>query len=107
MFAEGPVRSGRAGANSSTEMTERSVMPRPSTYPVFERPSGWNALLPPRAPKTKAELEAVYEYVVIGAGYTGLAVARRLAELNSSATILLLGQRRSGREPRGAIQALS
>ena len=77
-------------------------MPRPSTYPVFERPSGWNALLPPRAPKTTAALEAVYEYVVIGAGYTGLAVARRLAELNSSATILLLeateiGEGTSGR----------
>jgi hypothetical protein len=59
-------------------------MPRPSTYPVFERPSGWNALLPPRVPKTSAALKTDYEYAVIGAGYTGLAVARRLAELNPS-----------------------
>ena len=77
-------------------------MPRPSTYPVFERPSGWNALLPPRVPKTGAALKTVYEYAVIGAGYTGLAVARRLAELNPSATILLIeateiGEGTSGR----------
>jgi glycine/D-amino acid oxidase-like deaminating enzyme len=58
--------------------------------------------LPPRIPKDQITLEASYEYVVVGAGYTGLAVARRLAELNSSATILLLeatqiGEGTSGR----------
>ncbi|AHG65526.1 NAD(P)/FAD-dependent oxidoreductase [Advenella mimigardefordensis] len=61
-----------------------------TTYPVYESRSGWNALLPARTAKTAIAIEKKYDFIVIGAGYTGLAAARRLAELNSSASILVL-----------------
>ena len=61
-----------------------------TTYPVYESRSGWNSLLPARTTKTISALEKKYDFIVIGAGYTGLAAARRLAELNASANILVL-----------------
>lgn len=65
-------------------------MANAATYPIYNRSSGWNALLPKRTIKTPVDLDASYEFVIIGAGYTGLAVARRLAELSSPANILLI-----------------
>lgn len=61
-----------------------------TTYPVYESRSGWNSLLPARTAKTNSVIENKYDFIVIGAGYTGLAAARRLAELNGSASILVL-----------------
>ena len=61
-----------------------------TTYPVYESRSGWNALLPARTAKTTISIEKKYDFIVIGAGYTGLAAARRLAELNASASILVV-----------------
>ncbi len=52
-----------------------------SPLPVHHDPCGWNAMLPPRAPRPPAQGELRVKYAVIGAGYTGLAAARRLAEL--------------------------
>ena len=49
------------------------------TYPAYPERCGFNALLPPRAPRPRAEGDIVADHVVVGAGYTGLAVARRLA----------------------------
>lgn len=60
------------------------------TYPVYETRSGWNSLLPKRSSNTAVKIESSYDFVVIGAGFTGLAVARRLAELNPSAEVLVL-----------------
>ncbi|HBP28075.1 MAG: NAD(P)/FAD-dependent oxidoreductase [Advenella sp.] len=61
-----------------------------TTYPVYESRSGWNSLLPARTAKTNISIQSKYDFIVIGAGYTGLAAARRLAELNASASILVL-----------------
>ena len=64
-------------------------MPSPATYPVYRSRCGWNAILPARAHRPVVKIDSSYEFVVIGAGYTGLAAARRLAELNPAAHILL------------------
>lgn len=59
----------------------------PSPLPVHHDPCGWNAMLPPRAPKPAATGDIRVKYAVVGAGYTGLAAARRLAELDPQADI--------------------
>nr|WP_291977105.1 FAD-dependent oxidoreductase [Chelatococcus sp.] len=69
---------------------ESSAVSRATTYPIAESRCGWNALLPPRPPKTVVKIGTSYEYAVIGGGYTGLAAARRLAELAPAASILLI-----------------
>lgn len=66
-------------------MSERSQ----GLHPLYLRPSGWNALLPARAPKTSIPAARRFKTVVIGGGYTGLAVARRLAQLEPSDTVLV------------------
>src|SRR5690606_21956445 len=60
------------------------------------------ALLPPRVAATEAPAGRNFPAVVIGAGYTGLATARRLAELRPGEQVLLIdasviGEGASGR----------
>ncbi len=52
--------------------------------------SGWNAILPqtPRFPKL--EVDALADFVIIGAGFAGLAAARKLRELEPKASIVIL-----------------
>lgn len=58
--------------------------------------SGWYAVLPepPQAERLKGELTA--DWVVVGAGFTGLAAARRLAEMAPEARVILVEQHRFG-----------
>lgn len=70
--------------------------------PCYKSPSGWNALLPPRAAADGLPKDRRFRSVVVGAGYTGLAAARRLAELHPEEEVLLLeaatiGEGASGR----------
>lgn len=51
---------------------------------------GWNALLGQRSPKPKAEGAIRAKYAVVGAGFTGLAAARRLAELEPASEIAVV-----------------
>lgn len=72
------------------------------TFPAYPDPCGFNALLPPRQPKAEARGDITADYVIIGAGYTGLAAARRLAELKPQARIVVIeatevGEGSSGR----------
>nr|WP_152033768.1 FAD-binding oxidoreductase [Bradyrhizobium sp. DOA9] len=53
-------------------------------------PSGWNALLPPRSPHDKPPKEHRFHSIVVGAGYTGLAAARRMAELLPDKEVLVI-----------------
>ena len=76
-------------------------MPRP-TFPDYPDRCGWNAMLPPRTPAPVARGDIRADYAVVGAGYTGLAAARRLAELDPQARIVVLdaaevGEGSSGR----------
>ena len=72
------------------------------TYPSYSDKCGWNALLPPRQPKASANGAISAKYAVVGAGFTGLAVARRLSELDPTSEIVILeattiGEGSSGR----------
>ena len=76
-------------------------MQRP-TFPAYPDQSGFNALLPPRTPYAEAKGDIAADHVVVGAGYTGLAAARRLAELQPQARIMVIeatevGEGSSGR----------
>ena len=57
---------------------------------------GWYAILPPPAPANRLRGQQVADWVVVGAGVTGLAAARRLAELAPEARIILLDSYRVG-----------
>ncbi len=70
--------------------------------PGYATRSGWNALLPPRTPTPPLQGSLTVKYLVIGAGFAGLATARRLAELDRDAEVLVLdagtvGESASGR----------
>ncbi|HWD12611.1 FAD-dependent oxidoreductase [Pseudochrobactrum sp. sp1633] len=60
------------------------------TYPDYSNICGWNAMLPPRSPRPPLDGDVTVDYAVIGAGYTGLAVARRLRELRPDARIAVV-----------------
>lgn len=48
--------------------------------PTVDRTNGWSAYLPPRTPRPSLNKDVAVDWVVLGAGYAGLAAARRLAE---------------------------
>ena len=58
--------------------------------------SGWYAVLPEPAPANRLQGDQVADWVVVGAGVTGLAAARRLGELAPDARVLLLDEYRVG-----------
>jgi glycine/D-amino acid oxidase-like deaminating enzyme len=73
-----------------------------TTFPSYQASSGWNDLLAKRTPLTRAPAEKYFDAIVIGAGVTGLAAARRMAEIEPQARILLvdastIGEGSSGR----------
>ena len=57
---------------------------------------GWYAILPEPAPANPLKGEQTADWVVVGAGVTGLAAARRLGELAPDARVLLLDEHRVG-----------
>jgi glycine/D-amino acid oxidase-like deaminating enzyme len=61
-------------------------------YPTDQH--GWAELLPERTAGLPLQGDQRVSWVVVGAGFTGLACARRLAELHPDAKILLLEARR-------------
>jgi len=58
--------------------------------PHNDRHNGWSALLPERRPNPVLEHAHEADFLIIGAGYAGLAAARRLAELRPDAHIIVL-----------------
>ena len=58
--------------------------------------SGWYGILPEPEPANRLKGDQVADWVVVGAGVTGLAAARRLGELAPDARVLLLDQYRVG-----------
>lgn len=59
-------------------------------FPSYPDVCGWNAMLPPRAPNAAATGTISAKYAIVGAGFTGLAAARRLNELDPGAEIVVL-----------------
>ena len=64
-------------------------------------PAAWNALLPPPGPAQPLEGGITADFLVIGAGFAGLAAARRLSQLCPGAEIVLLDAVRVGEGPAG------
>jgi glycine/D-amino acid oxidase-like deaminating enzyme len=60
------------------------------TYPKYTNLCGWNAMLPARQARAALTGELTVDYAVVGAGYTGFAVARRIQELDPQARIAVL-----------------
>jgi glycine/D-amino acid oxidase-like deaminating enzyme len=76
--------------------------------PRDEGPAGWGALLPPRVPRSPLDGAVRADWTVLGAGFTGLAAARRLAEARPGDLIvvvdaLAVGEGASGRNSGFAI----
>ena len=63
--------------------------------------AGWNQLLPARQPQPILENDIDADYLIIGAGFAGLAAARRLMQLEKGAKIVLLEARQVGEGPSG------
>lgn len=57
---------------------------------------GWYSILPEQAPPTRLKGQQTADWVVVGAGVTGLAAARRLGELNPDARVVLIENYRVG-----------
>ena len=77
-------------------------------FPVNDSTNGWSRILPARPPQPALSGQQRVNWVVIGAGYVGLAAARRLAENRPDDSILLLesgevGENASGRNSGFAI----
>lgn len=76
--------------------------------PADDRTNGWSALLPARLPSAPLQGDLDVDWVVVGAGYAGVAAARQLARLQPSASIALIeagvvGENASGRNSGFAI----
>jgi glycine/D-amino acid oxidase-like deaminating enzyme len=61
----------------------------------------WNALLPPNRSYPVAEGNQTADFIVIGAGFAGLAAARRLHQLNPTSKIVILEARKIAEGPCG------
>lgn len=64
-------------------------------------PAAWNELLPDPGPVTSLEGKQTADWVVVGAGFAGLAAARRLAQLAPQDRIVVLEARRVADGPGG------
>lgn len=87
--------------NNMTSDWSPTVPPR-ATYPIYETRSGWNELLPKQNTPHPPHVQDSYDFIIIGGGFTGLAAGRRLAQLDPSASILIIeasqiGEGSSGR----------
>ncbi len=83
-------------------------MRRVNHLPLNDKTNGWSRILSSRTPKGSLETEVYAHTVVVGAGYAGLAAARRMAENLPNEHIVLLeagivGENASGRNSGFAI----
>ena len=69
---------------------------RPREQPADEGRCGWVELLPEAPPARRLGGRAQADCAVVGAGFTGLAAARRLAELRPQWRVVVLEARRVG-----------
>ena len=63
---------------------------RQPTFPVYPDRCGWDVMLPARRPTASARGRISAKHAIVGAGFTGLAAARRLHELDPGAEIVVL-----------------
>ena len=76
-------------------------MIRPTRLPRDPGPSAWNELLPPPPPPRVLSERITADWLVIGAGWAGLAAARRLTQLRGGDRIVVLDACRVAEGPAG------
>ncbi len=76
-------------------------MIRVETKPADLGESGWNAILPSRAVSPALERDIECDYLVVGAGFAGLSAARRIAQLEPKASIVILEAQQVASGPAG------
>ena len=64
-------------------------------------PAGWNVLLPDAAPPRVLEERRTADWLIVGAGFAGLAAAKRLSQLRPEDSIVVLEARRVAEGPAG------
>lgn len=67
-----------------------------TSYPHYLQASGWNALLPPRQAKQSLVNDLEVDVAIVGAGYTGLAAAKRWRELAPDDEIAVIDASEAG-----------
>jgi len=72
-----------------------------SRLPVDPGVPGWNAILPEPGPARRLDDNITADWLVIGAGFAGLAAARRLKQLRPDDRIVVLEASRVGAGPAG------
>jgi len=72
-----------------------------SRLPVDPGPAAWNELLPDGAPAQSVEGNQTADWIIIGAGFAGLAAARRLSQLCPTDSIVVLEAKRVAEGPAG------
>ena len=70
-------------------------------FPSNPGPAAWDAILPPRDGFGALDTEESADWLIIGAGFAGLAAARRLSQLCPSDKITVLDALRVGEGPAG------
>jgi len=63
--------------------------------------SGWEAILPERQPRAALTQDISCDYLVVGAGFAGLAAARRLRQLDATARIVIVEAQQVATGPAG------
>ncbi len=72
-----------------------------SLLPQYDHSNGWHEMLDTLPEPAVLTGDVTCDYIVIGGGYSGLAVTRRLAELDPSARIVLIDGDRIGNNAAG------
>ena len=70
-------------------------------FPSNPGPAAWEAILPARAPFPALETDETVDWLIIGAGFAGLAAARRLSQARAGDRITVLDALRVGEGPAG------
>lgn len=60
------------------------------SYPDYRQACGWNALLPERASARELDTDLRADVVIVGAGFTGLAAARRFGTVRPGDRVVIL-----------------
>ncbi len=68
------------GAIVKRSFRTQGLIMKIARIPTVDRTNGWSAHLPPRTPRPSLNKDVAVDWVVLGAGYAGLAAARRLAQ---------------------------
>ncbi|MEM7528989.1 MAG: FAD-binding oxidoreductase [Pseudomonadota bacterium] len=88
-------------ARVTSKRSAPDVVRRGKRLPRDSGVCGWNALLPQAAPAQVLDEDVTADWLVIGAGWAGLATARRLSQIVGRDRIVMLEAGRVGEGPAG------